>query len=84
MTIGDPILSLLMLAMTAVVVWARDLRVALIGLSLFGMILSLQYLLLHAPDVAMTEAALGAGLSTIVFLIAIRRTERAAREPGHD
>ena len=79
MTVGDPILSLLMLGMTAVVVWARDLRVALIGLSLFGMVLSLQYLLLHAPDVAMTEAALGAGLSTIVFLVAIRRTEGAGK-----
>ncbi len=77
---GDPFISLLMLVMTGVVVFARDLRVALIGLSLFGMLLSLQYVLLHAPDVAMTEAALGAGLSTLVFLVAIRRTEK----PDHD
>ncbi len=72
---GAPVLSFLMLVMTGFVVFARDLRGALVGLSLFGMMLSLQYLMLHAPDVAMTEAALGAGLSTLVFLVAIRRTE---------
>lgn len=77
---GDTALPIFMLAMTGVVVFARDLRVALVGLSLFSMLLSLHYMLLHAPDVAMTEAALGVGLSTLVFLIAIRKTE----EPRHD
>ena len=72
---GDSVLPIFMLAMTGVVVFARDLRVALVGLSLFSMLLSLHYMLLHAPDVAMTEAALGVGLSTLVFLIAIRKTE---------
>lgn len=68
-----------MLAMTALVVFARRLIVALIGLSLFSMFLTLQYMLLQAPDVAMTEAALGVGLSTLVFLVAIRKT----RGPEH-
>jgi len=72
---GDAAVLIFMLALTGVVVFARELRVALIGLSLFSMLLSLHYMLLHAPDVAMTEAALGVGLSTLVFLIAIRKTE---------
>ncbi|MCX7819559.1 MAG: DUF4040 domain-containing protein [Kiritimatiellae bacterium] len=63
----------LMALMAAVVVFARKLVHAVIGLSLFSTILTLQYLWLHAPDVAMTEAALGAGLSTIVFLVALQR-----------
>lgn len=77
---GAPYLLGLMLAMTGVVVFARDLRLSLLGLSLFSVLLTVQYLRMHAPDVAMTEAALGAGLSTLVFLIAIRKTER----PRHD
>lgn len=68
------LLMAFMLAMTAVVVFARSLIVALIALSLFSMFLTLHYLLLRAPDVAMTEAALGVGLSTLVFLVAIRKT----------
>jgi uncharacterized MnhB-related membrane protein len=37
------------------------------------------YLLLGAPDVAMTEASIGSGLSMLIFLYAIRRIS-AARE----
>jgi uncharacterized MnhB-related membrane protein len=32
------------------------------------------YVLLGAPDVAMTEASIGSGLSTLIILYAIRRT----------
>jgi len=39
--------------------------------SLFAAII---YVVLAAPDVAMTEAAIGAGLTTVIFLFAIRRT----------
>jgi uncharacterized MnhB-related membrane protein len=35
------------------------------------------YVLLGAPDVAMTEASIGSGLSTLIFLYAIRRTGNA-------
>ncbi len=67
-------LALALMALTAaIVIWVKDLVHALLGLSMFSTILSLHYMWLHAPDVAMTEAALGAGLSTIVFLVAIRR-----------
>jgi len=39
--------------------------------SLFAAII---YLVLAAPDVAMTEAAIGSGLTTVIFLYSIRRT----------
>ena len=32
------------------------------------------YVMLGAPDVAMTEASIGSGLSILIFLYAIRRT----------
>jgi energy-converting hydrogenase B subunit D len=32
------------------------------------------YVLLGAPDVAMTEASIGSGLSVLIFVYAIRRT----------
>ena len=35
------------------------------------------YVLLGAPDVAMTEASIGSGLSVLIFLYAIRRTAGA-------
>lgn len=76
----EPLILGLMLAMTAIIVFARSLLVSLLGLSLFSMFLTLQYVYMHAPDVAMTEAALGAGLSTLVFLVAIRKTRGGAHD----
>ena len=37
------------------------------------------YVLLGAPDVAMTEASIGSGLSVLIFLYAIRRTTEKAQ-----
>ncbi|MCF6240218.1 MAG: DUF4040 domain-containing protein [Bacteroidales bacterium] len=54
----------------------KDLIFATIGTSLISLSLSVIFYLLHAPDVALTEAAIGVALSTIVFIIAIRNTKR--------
>ncbi len=68
-------LSVFMLGATAFVVFTKQLINALIAMSIFSMVLVVYYFLLQAPDVAITEAALGAGLSTIIFLIAIRKVK---------
>lgn len=68
------LLQLFLLAATVVVVFSRRLVMSLLGLSTFSMFLALNYFILNAPDVAITEAALGTGLTTIVFLVAIRKT----------
>ncbi len=57
------------------VVFAPRLLHAIVAGSLFSMALAMTYLRLHAPDIAITEAALGAGLSTLVFLVALRKTQ---------
>jgi uncharacterized MnhB-related membrane protein len=54
----------------------RDLLAAVIILSVFSLLCALLYYFLHAPDVALTEAALGAGLSMFIFIWVIRRTGR--------
>jgi multicomponent Na+:H+ antiporter subunit B len=42
-------------------------------LSIFSLILCFLYLVLDAPDVGMTEAALGASLTTIIFLNVLKK-----------
>ena len=54
----------------------KDLLKATIMLSAMSLLLSLEFYLLQAPDVAITEAAIGAGLSTAIFVIAIKKTRR--------
>jgi len=54
----------------------RDLIKSVILLAIMSLLLSLEFYLLHAPDVAITEAAVGAGLTTAIYIIAISKTER--------
>jgi len=54
----------------------RDLISAVIAAALVSLIASILFYLLHAPDVAMAEAAIGAALTAAIFIIAIRRTKR--------
>jgi len=54
----------------------RDLISAVIAATLVSLIASILFYLLHAPDVAMAEAAIGAALTAAIFIIAIRRTKR--------
>lgn len=49
---------------------------AIIGMGLFSFILAAVYAFLHAPDVAITEATIGAALVTAIYILAIRRTGR--------
>lgn len=54
---------------------------AVIAAGLTSLFASVTYVILSAPDVAMTEASIGSGLSTAIFLYAINRTRRQEREP---
>ena len=56
-----------------------SLLAASVSAGLASLFAAVCYLLLGAPDVAMTEASIGSGLSTIIFLYAIHKT-RNARE----
>lgn len=49
---------------------------AIIGMSLASFILAAVYTFLRAPDVAITEATIGAALVTAIYVLAIRRTGR--------
>jgi energy-converting hydrogenase B subunit D len=55
---------------------SRDLLTGTIVLSVVSLLSALLFYLLHAPDVAITEAAVGAGVSTVIFVWAIRATDR--------
>jgi len=54
----------------------RDLVSAAIAFAIFSFLLAIEFYILQAPDVALAEAAIGAGLTTAAFIIAIRGTVR--------
>jgi len=54
----------------------RDLIAAIIALAAMSLLLSLEFYILQAPDVAIAQAGVGACLTTAIFIIAIRATKR--------
>ena len=52
----------------------NNLMAAMVGAGLSSLFAAVCYVLLAAPDVAMAEASIGSGLSTLIFLYAIRKT----------
>ena len=52
----------------------RDLFSAIMATTVFSLICALIFLLLDGIDVSLTEAAVGAGISTILFLSTLKHT----------
>ncbi len=68
--------ALVLVAAAVFAVHKRDLVVATVATSVISLVLSLFYFLLQAPDVALTEAAIGVALTTIIFIVTIKNTKR--------
>ena len=68
------------LASAIVAVQAKKLLDSVIALGATGSFIALEFLLLQAPDVAIAEASVGAVLSTVLFIIALRKTNADKEE----
>ena len=65
---------IVLIVCACLVLFVSDDFAAVICLSVFSLICALSFFLLNAPDVSIAEAAVGAGLSTIVFGWAVGKT----------
>ena len=72
----DVVMLTLLIATAVTVARARDLLAAVVIFSMYSLTMTLVWQHRGAPDVAMTEAAVGAGVTTVLFLITIARTTR--------
>jgi multisubunit Na+/H+ antiporter MnhB subunit len=83
----DIVLVLLVFGVAVWTVAARDTFAAVVGFVTFGLLLTLVWVRLAAPDVALTESALGSGLTGGLLLGASTRLARSkapasGEEPG--
>ncbi len=53
---------------------------SVIALGVTGAFMALEFILLNAPDVAISEAAVGAVLTTAIFIIAVKMTTKKEDE----
>ena len=66
---------LIIIAATFAIVF-KDLIAAAIAIAAMSLLLSLEFYILQAPDVAIAEAGVGACLTTAILVISIRSTNR--------
>ena len=73
MTALECILLLLLLITGIAAPLQKHPLLMVITFTLFGLVLSVVWMLLRAPDLAITEAAVGTGVSGVLLYLALRR-----------
>ena len=74
------VVSILLIAFALLAVFSKELIKSIIYLSILSMIAVVTFALFRAPDVAITEAVIGSGLVTFIFVITVKSVEKAGGE----
>lgn len=78
------VLLTFLMAIAVGIIVLRDLLAGVILLGLYSLIAAGIFVVMDAVDVAFTEAAVGCGISTILFLGAMSFTKHDQKPRGHD
>ena len=70
------VLGIIMVFAAFLAIHLKNLLSAIISAGVISLLASVIYLLLAAPDVAMTEAAIGSGLTTIIFIFTLKKIRK--------
>ena len=81
-TVPDILLLTILLVTTVAVVRLRDLMAVVMLLGLYSLLMAAVWVVLDAVDVAFTEAAVGAGITTFLMLAAVLRIGREEKPPA--
>lgn len=80
----DGLLAMILLWLAGRALTSLDLFRAVVLFIAFGLVLSLVWVRLDAPDIALAEAAIGAGLTGALLLSALARLEGRQKEKDAD
>jgi len=71
-------LIIILIALALIALKIRDLLAAVAVLSGYSFVMALLFVSMGAVDVAFTEAALGAGVTGVLFVVALFAMERSS------
>ena len=74
------IIPIIIIIIALIAVLLRDLIASAIAVAAMSLLLSLEFYILQAPDVAIAEAGVGACLTTAILVLAIKATKRSEEE----
>ena len=76
MTAVECILLLILIITGVVAPLQKHPLIMIIFFTTFGLVMSVIWMLLQAPDLAITEAAVGTGVSGVLFYLTLRRIRK--------
>ena len=79
MLIFEHILLLFLVACAIAVSFSRNLLNSIIIFMSYSLVMSIIWILLESPDLAITEAAVGAGVTSLLFFVTLKKI-RAMKE----
>jgi uncharacterized MnhB-related membrane protein len=83
MSIMTAVLCIAMVGAALVAIKGKSLPVAILASGLVSLVASVVFLVMASPDVAMTEAAIGSGLTTFLFFFVLGRV-RSGENDGDE
>ena len=76
MKIVECVLLLLLIITGVTAPLQKHPLIMVITFTVFGLVMSVIWMLLQAPDLAITEAAVGTGVSGVLFYLCLRRVRQ--------
>lgn len=71
------IILLILLLVCAISVWfSKNLLVSIVVFMSYSLIMALVWMLLESPDLAITEAAVGAGVTSVIFFMTLKKIKK--------
>ena len=67
------LLLVLLIICTIAVRFSKNLLVSVVIYMAFSLVMSIIWLILESPDLAITEAAVGAGVTSILFFVTLKK-----------
>ena len=67
------LLLVLLIICTIAVSFSKNLLVSVVIYMAFSLVMSIIWLILESPDLAITEAAVGAGVTSILFFVTLKK-----------
>lgn len=70
------ILLCLLIVCAVSVCFSKNLLISIVIFMSYSLIMSIIWMLLEAPDLAITEAAVGAGVTSVIFFLTLKKIKR--------
>ena len=80
----EMILLLSLIVCSVSVAFTKDLLTSIVIFMSYSLIMCVIWVLLQSPDLAITEAAVGAGVTSILFFVTLKKIRAIRKEDRHE